>query len=197
MVKEFTQKQVEISFRKFSDYAEDLDSSDYNTFDSHLSIFLNHCENDEIMRTITTPLKNAEVFDKCDKEFLSKGGSMVGSSKITFPEDEYEMDSYIYQLLLKLKNKERDITNITVRAYGANGLSESVYWFNEKVTSKLTRSLKYKLEEIDERIEREVKEGENIPVNLLIVFQDNRINIKNSKITGDAVIGKDAQIKKN
>ncbi len=197
MVKEFTPKQVEISFRKFSDNAEDLESSDYNTFDTNLSIFLNHCENDEIMKTITSPLKNTEIFDKCDKEFLSKGGSMVGSSKITFPEDEYERDSYIYQLLLKLKDKERDITNITMRAYGANVLSEAVYWFNEKITSKLTRSLKYKLEEIGERIEREVKEGENVPINMLIVYQDNSINIKHTKIEGDAAIGKEAKIKKN
>lgn len=196
MTKEFTPKQVEISFRKFLDSVEDLESSDYNTFDTHLSIFLNHCENDEIMKTITAPLKNTEIFDKGDKEFLSKGGSMVGSSNITFPEDEYEMDSYIYQLLLKLKNKGRDITNITMRAYGANGLSDAVDWFNEKITSKLTRSLKYKLEEIEEKIEKEVKEGENVPINMLIVFQDNRINIKNSKIKGDAAIGKQAQIKK-
>jgi len=197
MNESFTPKQIEISFRKFNDYSSDFEVSDHNSFDTHLKILLDHCENDPIMKVITEPLKNEKVYGKWKDEFIQGMGSMVGSSKLNFPIDEYERDSYLYQLLRKMRNNEINLTTLAMRCHGGSSLNEGVYWFNEQILGKLLRSLRYKLEEVQDRIAREVKEGDNVPMNLLFVFQDNSIKIdKNVKIGGDAAIGRDVEIGK-
>lgn len=57
MNQKYDHKKIERSFRRFRDYSEDLLNSDYNTFSNNLNIFIDFCENDEIMRIISAQLK--------------------------------------------------------------------------------------------------------------------------------------------
>lgn len=56
MQEKYEKNKVAISFRKFNDYASDVLNSDYSTFDSNLEIFIDHCENDEIMSIVCNQL---------------------------------------------------------------------------------------------------------------------------------------------
>ncbi len=195
MIIEFTKKQVETSFRKFNDYSKDLVSSDWSTFRSHLEIWLDHCENDEVMKAITSQLKNQSIFDKYDLTFIGSGGGMVGCSKVNFPIDEYERDAFIYQLLLKIRFDTDIIINMGVKCQRRRRIDDWIYWFNEKILNKLIRSLEYELREIQNRIKLELSEDQNVPVNFFLIFQDNSVKIDNSKIKGKVAVGKNAEIK--
>lgn len=194
---DFTKTQVEISFRKFSDNADDLAHSDRNTFDTHLEAFLHHCENDPVMKHITNGLKNPDTYNTWSQKYIQGGGSMAGSARLNLPVDENEKDSFLYQLLIEIRNGKVGLSGITLRCHGLEyGLDSGYQWFINQILTKLTRSLNNKLDEINDRIHSEiVGENKKVPVKMLIVF-DNSISIDNSKFAGDSAIGRGSKVEK-
>jgi hypothetical protein len=86
----FTASQVATALRRFDDYGEDVLNSVYQTYANNLEIFLNHCESDPVMSTITAPLKeNVNVnLDTWHKAFLAVARAFAGSTRFTLPSDE-------------------------------------------------------------------------------------------------------------
>ncbi len=88
----YSVKQVRASIRKFEDFAHGVRYSDFHTFDDNFSFFIDHCENDHIMKVIIDPLKNLaskpSLLSKL-KEFVSAVSSSVAGSAL-------------YQLLVSL-----------------------------------------------------------------------------------------------
>ena len=54
-------KQVERSFRKFNDIADDLQNAHYQTWNAHFSNIVKFCESDAVMRQVTEPLRSHPV----------------------------------------------------------------------------------------------------------------------------------------
>jgi hypothetical protein len=191
---DFTKKQVERSIDKFRDYSRDLMEANYNNFDNELQIWLNHCKNDEVMKAVVQNLENEEIYQKADLIFLTPLGGMIGSSHINLPTDEYERDVFIYN---KLRNVGcQKVVNIMMKCRGKDNLDGYIREFSSLFVTKLIRSLIYKIEEMLERVESEVPEGQKISERLLIIFQDNSVTIgEKATIGGNAAIGNEASVK--
>lgn len=198
MVEKFDKKRVELSFRRFNDFASDVLSSEYSTFDSYLNIFINHCENDEIMSIICHQLKyDNTVFDEWWSESdLGEIIHQVGSTKLNLPINEKQRDALLYQICLEVNKGETEFFSVY---YDFNNCSpdEAVLNFIKIFVRGMVRSIGYKLEEIMYEAERELEDDRYIPVRVFYVYQDFSTTINGDVNTkGDAAIGEGASIEK-
>lgn len=196
MQEKFDRKKVESSFRRFDDFASDVLNSEHSTFDSNLSILLNHCENDEIMSIICNQLKyDMTIFDKWLSENMTGTFHSPGGRKFNPPLDEKERDALLYQICLKVINKEIDYrqfcTNFTSKTHGL------LPFFNKVIVRPIVRSIGYKLEEIIYDIETDFENERCIPIKVFYVYQDFSTTVNGDVNTkGDAAIGEGASIEK-
>jgi hypothetical protein len=199
MEEKFDRKQVEISFRKFNDYAVYLLSSSYNLFNTRFNIFLNHCETDEVMSVICNQLKNTDVnVDEWYEKGRSTGGSFVGSCQFDLPVDETERDALLYKLCIKVNKREIDLFGFCIEFFGDGNFDAMVEEFKEAIVRPMVDSIGYKLEEITYEAEIELeKDDRYIPVNIFYVYQNYSTNVNGDINTkGDAAIGEGASIEK-
>lgn len=198
MKNSFKQKEVEISFRKFKDYASDVLNSNFHTFDTRFDIFLNHCEVDPIIKIITSPLKEMDVgFQQWFDEGQKTGGSFVGSKKFQLPVDEKMRDALLYQFLLKVKSGEISFRSYCSDFFGDSKFDTMIQSFNTAIFYPLVRSVGYKLEEISDSIETDLVARQEVPITMLNVFNDNKVIIgSDNKFGGDAVIGGKSSLEK-
>ena len=162
-------KKIERSFRRFRDYSDDLLNSNSKTFSNNLNIFIDFCENDEIMRIISAQLKsNKNVdMDKWYSDFQKTGGSIKGSKECVLPIDEEDRISLLYQLLLKMKSNERDFQGFCLDAYGKTNVTEMVRAFNDAISRPLVKDLSYRLDEIIETTNSNLK----VPLEKSVIIQ--------------------------
>ena len=162
-------KKIERSFRRFRDYSDDLLNSNSKTFSNNLNIFIDFCENDEIMRIISAQLKsNKNVdMDKWYSDFQKTGGSIKGSKECVLPIDEEDRISLLYQLLLKMKSHELDFQGFCLEAYGKTNVTEMVRAFNDAISRPLVRDLSYRLDEIIKTTNSNLK----VPIEKLVIIQ--------------------------
>lgn len=194
----FDKKRVELSFRKFSDYASDVLSSNYHTFDTRFNILLNHCENDVIMSIISNQLKSIDAhFDEWWEKGMSTGGSFVGSKQFDLPVDETERDSLLYQFCLKINDRSLNFSRFCLDFFGATNFDEMVWAFNDAIVKPMVRSINYKLEEIMYDIKQNSESDQDIPIKFLYVYQDFSTLINGDvEISGDGAIGEGSKIEK-
>ncbi|MCK4795872.1 MAG: hypothetical protein KAT05_00750 [Spirochaetes bacterium] len=192
-------KKIEISFRKFVDYSNDVLKSDYNTFSTRLKILIHHCENDPVMKIITNQLKNIDVdFDGWMANSMESGGSMAGSKEFNLPVDETERDALLYQFCLKINTEEIDIMSYSIHFFGGDNFNDYVNSINDAIVKPLVRSISYKIEEINDTIDSDLEDKQDVPRSMLIVYQNHSTNIEgNVTIEGDAAIGTSAEIRSN
>lgn len=193
----FGKKQVEISFRRFLDYSNDVLSSNSHTFNTRFNILLHHCENDEVMSVISSQLKSIDVhFEEWWEKRMQTGGSFIGSKIFDLPVDEKERAALLYQFCLKVNCGNINIKHFCIDFFGTSRYDEMVWEFNNAVVGPMVRSINYKLEEICD-VETDVGNDREIPINVLYVYQDLSTNVNGDVITkGDAAIGGDANIEK-
>ncbi|MCD4842926.1 MAG: hypothetical protein K8R25_00365 [Methanosarcinales archaeon] len=165
----YDHKKIERSFRRFGDYSEDLLNSNFKTFSNNLNIFIDFCENDEIMRIISAQLKSKENVDvnKWYSDFQKTGGSITGSKEYVLSIDEEDRISLLYQLLLKMNSNELDFQEFCLEAYGKTNVTEMVRAFNDAISRLLVRDLSYRLDEIIETTNSDLK----VPIEKLVVIQ--------------------------
>lgn len=194
----FDKKQVELSFRKFSDYADDVLSSNCHTFYTRFNILLHHCEYDEVMSIISSQLKSIDVhFEDWWEKGMSTGGSFIGSKDFNLPVGENERDSLLYQFCLKINTGSLDLKLFCLDFFGSHDLDETVWDFNDAIVKPLVRSINYKLENIFYTVTKSLGATQEIPVQFLYVYQDYSTSIiGNVKISGDGAIGDGAKIEK-
>ncbi|AKB64932.1 hypothetical protein [Methanosarcina mazei] len=198
MPEKFDRKRVELSFRRFSDFADDVLSSEYSTFDAYLNIFVNHCENDEIMSIICNQLKHdSTILDDWEsRNNLAGIIHRVSGIKLTLPTDEKQRDILLYQICLKVNKGETDIFSVYFD-FNSCSPDEAVHNFNTDFVKPMVRSIGYKLEEIEYDIETDLKDERYIPITVFYVYQDYSTNITGDVNTkGDAAIGEGANIEK-
>lgn len=198
MPDKFDQKKVDISFRKFKDFASDVLSSDRNTFNTRFNIFLHYCENDEVLSIITKQLKNIDVhIDEWWEEGLKSGGSFSGSCEFKLPLDETERDALLYQFSLKINSKQISLQIFFLKFFGSSNYDEMVYVFNDAIIRPLERSIAYKLEEITYEVNKLYDGYQDIPTKVFYVYQDYSTIISGDvQIKGDGVIGDGSTIEK-
>lgn len=198
MVNSFKQREVKKSFQKFQDYGSDVLNSDFHDFTARFKIFIHHCESDGIMKIITSQLKEMDVnFQEWWEKGQKTGGSMVGSKRFDLPLDEGERDALMYQLILKFSTGEINLMQFCVDYFGENQFVQMIRQFNRAILIPLIRSISYKLREILDAIEEELPEKEDVPIAMLLVYQDHRLTIGSENIfLGDSIIGGGSRIEK-
>lgn len=176
MNQKYDHKKIERSFRRFRDHSEDLLNSDYNSFSNNLNIFIDFCENDEIMRIISAQLKTNENVDinHWYSDFQNTGGSFIGSKKYLLPTNEEDRISLLYQLLLKMHSGEIDFQRFCIDAYGKTNFDEMVWAFNDVISRPLIRDLGYRLDEIIETTNSDLE----VPIGKLVIIKtgDRSVN---------------------
>jgi hypothetical protein len=197
MSEKYNKNEVELSFRKFNDYADDVLESDYSTFESNLEIFIDHCENDKIMSIICNQLKyNSTIFDNWWSENSMSEPGCFGGKQFKRPVNEKERDALLFQICLKINKKELTTFSFCLN-FGGYDLNESVYYFNKNVVKPMVRSMEYKLTEITSKATTEQGNKEYILKEALFVYNDYSTNINgNVDIKGDGAVGEGAKIKK-
>src|SRR2546426_5254773 len=97
-------EKIRDAYRKFSNCSSDLLDSMMPTYENALNAFLTFCETDELMITLTKPLKeNAQV------DVMKWYKDVAGTGKFpTFSSDDERL-AFEYQLLLRIKNNEIDV----------------------------------------------------------------------------------------
>jgi len=137
--------------RKFNERAMSLLESDGHTFEDALNFFLEFCESDEIMKTITSALKDNRNIDftKWHDDFLKSGGSMVGSGRFVLPTSEEDRLSLLYQLLLNTRSGKVNYDGFCVHAFGSLTFDGMAYNFNKAVSRPLIRGLFQRVEALE------------------------------------------------
>jgi polyhydroxyalkanoate synthesis regulator phasin len=172
----YDHKKIKRSFRRFRDYSEDLLDSNSKTFSNNLNIFINFCENDEIMRIVSAQLKsNKNVnINRWYSDFQKTGGALIGSKEYVLPTNEEDRISLLYLLLLKIHSDEISFQRFCMDAYGKTNFNEMIGAFNDAISRPLIRDLGYRLDEIIETTNSDLE----VPIGKLVIIQtgDRSIN---------------------
>lgn len=196
----FNRKQVEISFRKFTDNAKYVLTSNSKTFKTNLETFIFHCENDPVMRVITNQLKNIDCnFDELLSKSMIARGSLATSGEFILPLGENKTNAFLYNLCLKINSEDLSfLATYCSRCFGSRGFSDCVPHFNREIVQKLVDSLGYKFEEIYYNISQELgNEVQDIPEKYVTIYNNyNTIFEKDVSVKGDAIFGGNGTIEK-
>ncbi|MBP1928131.1 hypothetical protein J2741_000678 [Methanolinea mesophila] len=148
--------------RKFSDISFDLEMSNNNTFQTRFDSFVYFCENDEVMKIISSRLKNADVrFDDWWNRGRDAGGQAPGSKQFTLPLGDFEKDALLYQLVLRIFERKIDLKQFCTEYFGETNYIGMIFEFKQAVLSPLIRSMGYMLKDI--LIELEEPAGNGTP----------------------------------
>ena len=179
----FKTEEINEAFRKFDDYSSDLLGADARSFDNYLNIFIDFCEHDSIMSLITGQLKdNSNVnLKEWHDAFLKSGGSFIGSQRYELPLNENDRISLLYQFLLAINTKDINRGNFCIGAFGKTNFDEMIWAFNENITEKLIRNLRYKLDKIVNKI----KDKKSAHASSLVIIPTGQSSINQIAIGND------------
>jgi len=145
-------RDIRLAKRRFFDLQSDLRNSRFHNFKNHLNAYVEFCETNPVMKEITGPLKENSTIDLQNwwEDIFKTGGSMVGSKQYVLPTDVEIQGSLLYRFILGINEGTFDIITFTVNVYGHKRFDDNIYEFNNDIARKLTRTLNYKLEELEE-----------------------------------------------
>ncbi len=159
---EFPRKQIERSFRTFSDRTDDLNSADHASWIQRLKLLIHHCRSDAVMQVVLAPLTANEKID-----IAVWVASALATRRYTLPTDDDERLALIYQFLLGIHDGNVDVFNFGMFALGAGTqLDETFDKLNEHFVAPFERDIGYRLEEALERIE----DQESVPMESIAIF---------------------------
>ncbi|MFA5254265.1 MAG: hypothetical protein WC367_06295 [Methanoregula sp.] len=194
----FTKRQIQRSFEKFHDYVSSVYRSDNVCFTSNFDILINFLETDDVMKIISTQLRENDV---SYEDWVTNLKMWPNGQKIFRlpPDDETKRTALLYKICMKMY--KQDINTVLDFSLpfdsSLRGLDGCVQFFNNNILHPLIDSIHYKIEDISELIDENYKETMVIPVNVFYVFQDNSVSLGNKNVFGqDTVIGGGANLEK-
>jgi len=131
----FTREQLEESVQHFSEHISSVRRSDVNTCETSFNGFMYFCENDEIIGSITAPLKDIDVpFDEVWNKAYPNG-----SRKFDMPVDNLRKIAYLYQLCLKIFHNESGFNymGVGLEYFKSHRLNDNIRNFNQHVIEPL------------------------------------------------------------
>lgn len=186
----FARRDVVRAFRKFIDIQHDLLGANANTWHHHLKHMIDHCENNPVMSTVIAPLRENNHVN-LESWFNELTGANFRRAKYSLPLDDIERASLIYQLLSNIAHAprgDRTVVGFSMRVFGSsNDISELISNFDNEITSKFTREIVYRLNEIQE----DLGESTVVKKEEIVVFQNfgNYQNINGNINNNNVAIG--------
>jgi len=185
MVKNFTNVQIENSLKQFQNHVSMVMNSDANTCLTFFNGFMNFCETDEVLITITLPLKKIDVNFK---EFWNRKWPN-GQRIFDLPLDSLKRIAFLYQLCYKIYTQEKGFNYLTVGLdyFGNSKIKENIDLFNQSViqpvATYITQQLAVMNPSKDEKFsDKSAFKVTNIPLEIthsLESFQKDHLGIKN------------------
>jgi hypothetical protein len=133
----FSKTQISESYRQFKIHIKSVMNSDTDTYDTFFKGFMNFCETDEVMRSITLKIKEIDVpFDDwwCEKRKWPNG-----RRKFDIPTDPLKRVAFLYQLCLKIFQNEPgfDYLSVGLEYFGSIHVNDNIDSFNQHVIRQL------------------------------------------------------------
>lgn len=175
------------SIRRFNDYSLNLCKSDMNNFQDRLSLLLSFIQSDKLFNDIHVKLTNNPNvdFDDWYANIKSTISCMAGSGELSFPYNIDDRLSIMYQLLLKVDNKEIEAWNFALNfcATRSNSINVYIQFFNENITQPLMMEISYKLEDIELEIPQD--DRKEVTSQVINQFFNNTGSFINQTSLGD------------
>jgi len=189
------------SIERFTDFSNDLLSSDINTFEDRITMLVNFIKNDQFFKGLHQQLINNESVDF--ENWLSSSRNFdcgsAGSGNLAFPTDLDQRLSLMYQLLCKIESGQLNFHTFVIDFFAmkSNRINDYIYSFNCAISEPLFRELRYRLQDIEDELPTNNKVEVDPPLLQIIhhaenVIQQNtfgnnnqqiaNINIENSEI---------------
>src|SRR5208337_1564615 len=128
--------QFKNSIRSFQDHYSYLLRSDYNTFEDSFFQMMEFFESDVFFQEITKLLNETDVpFNEWWNENRKWGN---GHRKFELPRDELKKYAFLYQLCLKIYNKEFNWLSVQLDYFGSMNVNENIRSFNTHIMKPLS-----------------------------------------------------------
>jgi acetyltransferase-like isoleucine patch superfamily enzyme len=191
----FKKRQIQNSFQKFRDYFSYVFTSDILTFPTFFDTLINFCEDDDVMKVITSQLKQIDIsYDDWFKQLPSYQNGMV---EFHLPTDETKRTALLYKICLKIHNKEIEVFHFSHSFDYSLNTGGSVRFFNTNILRPLIDSIGYKIDDISNTIKEDYRETAIIPFTVFNVYYDNKVTFGDkTEFKAEAAIGPKATIKK-
>ncbi|MCP9851232.1 hypothetical protein [Cyanobium sp. Morenito 9A2] len=196
--KMYSRREVERSFRKFSDIVSDLMEARHQTWGNSFDHLIEHCKNDQVMQIVLAPLARNKSIDAVAwyQDAMSTTGSMVGTGRYTLPYDDEERTALLYQFFVLVAENKVNLSQFCQNMYGTSGYHDMARVLNSELVAKFTREIQYRLNEILV----DTAEDQEISKEAMTVFHyhDNSINVSgpiqgsNISTTGSSISGSTA-----
>lgn len=171
MSNDFTRIQINDGFQELSHQISSVMSSNVNTAETFFNGFMHFCETDQVLVSITSPLKEVDI---SFNEWWNKT-SPNGSRIFALPEDPLERQAFLYQLCLKIYRKEFDYHHVGFKYFKSVRLNDNIIQFNQNVIQILNRYFNQKLKGIFASIP--VDESPISPSMIYVSGDNPRVNI--------------------
>ncbi|WP_440951309.1 hypothetical protein [Methanosphaerula subterraneus] len=171
MPNDFTRIQINDSFQELSHQISSVMSSNANTAETFFNGFMNFCETDQVLVSITSPLKE---FDIPFNEWWNKTYPN-GSRIFVLPEDPLKRQAFLYQLCLKIYRNEFKYHQIGFAYFKSSHINDNISQFNQNVIQILNRYFNQKMKGLFDSIP---VDDSPISPSMIYVSGDNpRVNI--------------------
>jgi hypothetical protein len=194
----FTKIQIDESSVQLQNQITSFVTSDANTCQTFFNQFIHYCETDEVIVTITSPLKEIDVpFD----EWWNRKGS-GGGRIFELPIDSEKKYAFLYQLCYKIYVQENGFNLISVglQYFKSKYVNENNHAFNRAVIQPLNLYFSQKLRNLNNSISDDAPQNQNAShvTNIyhapVFIEGAKPINVTNSNFEGISNIGHDGNI---
>jgi len=141
MPNELTRMQIQESYQELSHKISAVMGSNYSTAETFFNSFMKFCETDQVLLTITSPLKEVNVpFDDWWNRSYPNG-----SRKFELPDDPLKQYAFLYQLSLKIYSRELSYNGVCFDYFRSDHLNDNIHQFNQNVIQTLNNYFHQKL----------------------------------------------------
>ena len=149
----FARPQVQRSFQKFRDQSSDLQGAVFQTWEESLRHFIDHCQNDPVMKVVMEPLRSHRNVDlsKWYEKFEENNRGMVGTNRYPYslPTNDDERTALLYQFLVAISEGHLNAFQFSRDAYGSRSKDEGVLSVNTQIVEKFVREVSYRIDELN------------------------------------------------
>lgn len=195
----FTAAQIISTYQQLQSHVQNIERSTVDTAETFFNGFIFFCESDEIMQTITTPLKETNV--PFEEWWNDKRVWPNGSRKFELPPDQENRNAFLYQLCLKIYTLEPGFSYLGVSFdyFHSVHQQDNILTFNRSIISNLNSYFIHNLTRMQQSLTpdstgkqpapQQITQHFYGPVSPTTVY-DESTNVSQSRIEGQNVIGR-------
>jgi hypothetical protein len=173
MPDQFTRTQIDESSQKLTHHISMIMNSDVNTAETFFLGFISFCECDEVIKSITAPLKEVNIpFEEWWNRVWPNG-----RRKFEIPEEPLKRSAFLYQLCFKIFNHEIGFNYLSVglEYFGSVHANDNIRKFNLSVIQPLHDYIYTNLNRLQRSMRSDILQTSPSMIN--VSGNNSRINI--------------------